>query len=278
METPTDRAYDNRAFIPDADAFSPRWAAQAHAFRGQAKARLDIAYGVGPRERYDLFLPETDPEGLTVFIHGGYWMAFDKSAWSHLAAGPLAHGHAVVVPSYPLCPTARMGEIVAAVGTAIVHAAREVAGPIRLVGHSAGGQLAARMACRDAPLAADVAKRIARVVAISGIHDLRPLLWTRMNETLQMDMAEARRHSPALLEPADVDVICWIGDGERPQLRRQSRLLALIWEGLAPSVRHVEAPDRHHLDVIEDLAVPESPLTDVLMAPLGQRKPNAAAP
>jgi len=266
LETPLDRAYDNRAFIPDADSFSPRWAAQAHAFRERAAAQLDMAYGIGPRERYDLFLPEVTPEGLTVFIHGGYWMAFDKSAWSHLAAGPLAYGHAVMVPSYPLCPTARVAEIVAAVGAAITHGARKVAGPIRLVGHSAGGQLAARMACTDAPLPTEIAERIARVVAISGIHDLRPLLWTQMNETLQMDLAEARRHSPALLEPADVDVVAWVGDGERPQLRRQSRLLALVWEGLAPSVRHVEAADRHHLNVVEDLAVGDSALTSTLMA------------
>lgn len=264
METPIDRAYENSAFIPDADAFSHRWAAAARAFRERAKGRLDVAYGIGPRERYDLFLPEGTPAGLAVFIHGGYWMAFDKSSWSHLAAGPLVHGYAVMVPSYPLCPEARMGEIVAAVGAAVAHAAREVAGPIVLAGHSAGGHLAARLACCDAPVPAEVLARVERVVPISGLHDLRPLIATRMNETLQMDLAEARRHSPVLLDPAEVDLVAWVGDGERPQLRRQTRLLAMIWDGLARSVLHVEAADRHHFDVVEDLADPESELTVAL--------------
>jgi acetyl esterase/lipase len=265
LETPIDRAYENSAFIPDADAFRHRWASAAAAFReAQPNARLDVPYGLGPRERYDLFLPQGRTAGLAVFIHGGYWMAFDKSSWSHLAAGPLAHGHAVLVPSYPLCPEVRLGGIVSSVGAAVAHAAAEVPGPIVLSGHSAGGHLAARMACRDAPLPAEVLARVERVVPVSGLHDLRPLLKTRMNETLQMDWAEARRHSPVLCDPADVDLVAWVGDGERPQLRRQTRLLAMIWDGLARSVLHVEASDRHHFDVIEDLADPESELTVAL--------------
>jgi acetyl esterase/lipase len=265
LQTPIDRAYANSPYIPDAEAFSARWASAAAAFRGAVEGRLDVAYGVGPRERYDLFLPAGEPAGLAVFVHGGYWMAFDKSSWSHLAAGPLARGWAVMVPSYPLCPTVRLSTITAAVGAAVNHAAAAVAGPIAISGHSAGGHLAARMACRGGPLAADVAARLTRVVPVSALTDLRPLIRTRMNETLHLDEEEARRESPALLDPIDVDLVAWVGDGERPQLRRQTRILALMWEGLARSVRHVEAPDRHHFDVIEDLADPDSALTSAVV-------------
>ncbi|WP_108663241.1 alpha/beta hydrolase [Acuticoccus kandeliae] len=260
-----DRAYENSAYIPGAAAFTRHWAETAARFREAHHGRIDVAYGPDPRERYDLFLPAGEPHGLAVFIHGGYWMAFDKSDWSHLAQGALENRWAVMLPSYPLCPQVRIGGIVASVGAAIAHAADTVAGPIVIAGHSAGGHLAARMACRDAPLPAEIAARIARVVSISGLHDLRPLLATRMNETLHLDLAEARRESPALLDPADIDIVAWVGDGERPQLRRQTRLLALIWEGLARSVRHVEAPDRHHFDVIEDLRDPRSALTAALL-------------
>src|SRR3546814_5563195 len=50
------------------------------------------------------------PAGLAVFVHGGYWMAFDKSSWSHLAAGAVARGWAVALPSYTLCPEARISD------------------------------------------------------------------------------------------------------------------------------------------------------------------------
>ncbi len=264
MQTPIDRAYANSPYIPDAEAFQRRWADAAAAFRAETKARLDVPYGVGPRERYDLFLPEGTPAGLAVFIHGGYWMAFDKGSWSHLAAGPLAHGWAVLVPSYPLCPSVRLSAITTCVGAAVNHAAGHVEGPIRISGHSAGGHLAARMACRGGPLAPEVAARLERVVPVSALTDLRPLIRTAMNETLHLDLEEARRESPALLDPMEIDVIAWVGDGERPQLRRQTRILALMWEGLARSMHHVEAADRHHFDVIEDFADKDSALTAAL--------------
>ena len=103
------------------------------------RVRLDLAYGPKPRNRLDLFAPESSPKGLVVYIHGGFWRTFDKSAWSHLAKGPLAHGYAVAMPSYTLCPEVRMGEIVREVAQAVSHAAGLVDGPILLTGHSAGG-------------------------------------------------------------------------------------------------------------------------------------------
>ena len=82
------RAYANADFIPEGADYPARWAAAAEAFRAGAKARLDLPYGDGPRNRFDLFLPEGTPKGLALFIHGGYWMAFGREIWSHLAAGP----------------------------------------------------------------------------------------------------------------------------------------------------------------------------------------------
>ncbi|MDZ7603319.1 MAG: alpha/beta hydrolase, partial [Hoeflea sp.] len=147
--TDYDDAYANGAYIEGAADYPPRWAALAQDFRdglaASGLARLDLAYGEGPRNRLDLFLPEGDPKGLAVFVHGGYWKAFDKSVWSHLAAGPLAHGFAVAMPGYTLCPDNRIAGIGLEIAAAISLAAEQVAGPIRLTGHSAGGQLVTRM-------------------------------------------------------------------------------------------------------------------------------------
>ena len=94
-----DDAYNNSDHIADAAGFPPRWARLAEAFRQRmtaaGRARLDIAYGDGARERFDLFLPDGGAQGLVVFVHGGYWRAFGKSDWSHLADGTLQRGWAV---------------------------------------------------------------------------------------------------------------------------------------------------------------------------------------
>lgn len=264
-----DDAYANFPHIPGAADYPGRWAAAAAAFRGglaaAGRAELDIAYGPGARHRLDLFLPAGAPAGLAVFVHGGYWMAFDKSAWSHLAAGATARGWAVALPSYTLCPEARIAGITREIARAVAVAADRVPGPLALAGHSAGGHLVSRMACRDGPLAAHLRARLAAVVSISGLHDLRPLLRTRMNATLGLDAAEAAAESAALQLPIEgVRLHCVAGDGERPEFRRQNALLANIWAGLGAETSAAEAPGRHHFDVIADLEDAESDLTRAL--------------
>ncbi|MFO7856235.1 MAG: alpha/beta hydrolase [Paracoccaceae bacterium] len=262
-----DDAYANRAHVPDTDAIVEGWRREAPAFRASLgeRARLDLPYdgplGDPERERFDLFLPEGTPRGLVVFLHGGYWMSFDKSAWSHLAAGPLARGRAVAMPSCTLAPAARIAEVTRQAAAAVAAAADLVAGPVVVSGHSAGGHLAARMLCRDLALAPELRARLRRAVSISGVHDLRPLLRTAMNATLRLDLAEARAESPALREPVEgAELVAWVGGAERPEFLRQTALLANAWAGLGARTREVVAPGRHHFDVIAALAEPESPL------------------
>jgi arylformamidase len=267
MITDWDDAYANRAHVPGADAIVAGWAPAAAAFRARLgdRARLDVPYGPGARQRLDLFLPDTAPLGLAVFVHGGYWMAFDKSVWSHLAAGAMAAGWAVAIPSYTLAPEARISEITREIAAALSHAAGMVPGPIRLAGHSAGGHLAARMVCNDAPLAPTLRARIAHVLSISGVHDLRPLRSTQLNDTLGIDAAESRCESPALRDPASgTRLTAWVGGAERPEFRRQTDLLVTAWALPGIAIRAHHEPNRHHFDVIAGLADRLHPLTRAL--------------
>jgi arylformamidase len=267
-----DDAYTNGAHIAGGDAWPERWAEPARAFRetiGQAgRARLDLPYGAAPRNRFDLFLPEAAPKGLVVYIHGGYWMRFDKSIWSYLARGAVASGFAVAMPSYSLCPAIRIGGIVAEAAAAIEAAAAMVQGGIHLAGHSAGGHLAALMVAQPSPLSAAVLGRIRNTVSISGLHDLRPLLKTAMNATLRLDASEAAAASPALLEPVEgVRLTAWVGGAERSEFIRQSALIANAWVGLGAATTLVVEPDRHHFDVVDGLADEAHALTRALLAP-----------
>jgi acetyl esterase/lipase len=264
-------AYSNGANIAGGDRWPAAWEVPARAFRerllAEGRARLDIAYGEAPRNRFDLFLPGATPKGLVVFIHGGYWMESEKSCWSHLANGAVSRGFAVAMPGYTLCPQTRIGGIVEEIAAAIGKAAAMIGGPLMLTGHSAGGHLASRMMTDTSPLSADVARRIRRVVSISGVHDLRPLMLTAMNATLAIDEREAIAESPALLRPmTGTRITCWAGGGERSEFLRQSALLANIWTGLGAVTNAVVEPDRHHFDVVDGLADPDHPLTRALVA------------
>lgn len=258
------QAYANADFIAGAADYPPRWRAEAAAFRDALgdRARCTIAYGPGARERFDLFLPEGDPKGLMVFIHGGYWLAFEPADWSAFAGGALARGWAVAMPGYTLAPEARIAAMTRQIAAAIGAAAARVAGPLVVAGHSAGGHLGARMACAD--LAPDWAGRLRRVVPISPLADLRPLMRTAMNAKLGLDPAEAAAESPALLpRRAGAEAFVWVGAQERPAFLWQARLLSETW-----ACPWNAAPGRHHFDVIEPLKDPDSDLCEILLGGL----------
>ena len=253
-----DDAYANAAFIPGGDAYPARWAAAAAGFRASGLRELDLPYGEGERQRLDLFHPPRLAKGLVVFVHGGYWLEADKSYWSHLAAGPLAQGWAVAMPSYDLCPAVRITDIGNQVAAAIAYAALRVPGPIRLVGHSAGGQLVARMTKRRG--GAQWQKRLKKVVPISPVADLAPLMLTTMNKNLMLTDAEVLRESPLNLPIPKVPVTVWVGGDERPAFLQQASALATAWT-CNVFVDH----GRHHFDVVEGLCDPQSPLTRELV-------------
>lgn len=252
-----DRDYANAAFIPGAADFPPRWTEAAAGFRRALgkRADLDLAYGPSAREKLDLFLPEGTPKGVVVFVHGGYWHLFSKAHWSHLAAGPLARGYAVAMPSYTLAPAARIAGMTAEIARACWFVGTRVAGPMVVTGHSAGGHLAARMGCDDMPVP------VARVVPISPLAELGPLIATAMNATLKLDAAEAAAESPARHRLRDgVSAHVWVGADERPAFLMQARLLAEEW-----GCPWTADPGQHHFSVIDGLQDPDSALCRVLL-------------
>ncbi len=258
--------YNNRDFIPDADGFVTRWEEAAQKWREVettlGRARINDPYGPGERQAMDLFYPSGRPEGLLVFVHGGYWRAFDRSYWAHFSAGATARGWAVAMPSYTLAPEARISAITAEVARAINHAAGRVAGPIVLAGHSAGGHLVARMNCADAGLAADVVARVKRIVPISPVSDLRPLLQTDINADLRLDDAEAAAESPVLHDKRHgIETRVWVGAEERPAFLDQAAWLVNAWDEAS---NHVD-PGRHHFDVIDGLQDATSPLMKAIL-------------
>ncbi len=265
-----DDAFDNTGYVAGAAELPARWAARAASFRQRTQRRglaeLDLVYGQAPRNRFDLFRAPDGDQGLIVFVHGGYWQRLDKSFWSHLAAGSLRRGWAVAMPSYSLAPGARIAQMTAEITRAITVAAGQVGGPIRLIGHSAGGHLVMRMICDDSALPDPILARLARVVSVSGIHDLRPLLATGMNRTLAMTDSEATQESPLLHSPqADVPASFWVGAGERPELIRQTRLIAERWQRMRAGIRDHYEPGRDHFSVIDALALARSALMTELL-------------
>jgi triacylglycerol esterase/lipase EstA (alpha/beta hydrolase family) len=259
-----DDAFDNAGYTAGVELLPDQWAEAAIGFRKTmttaTQAGTNLIYGPTEREIFDLFTPIGPAKGTMVFVHGGYWHKFDKSYWSHLATGALGHNWSVAMPSYPLAPDAGISQITNAIARAVGRIAEVQKGPLVLVGHSAGGHLVSRMIC-EGVLDDTLTSRIARVVSISGVHHLPPLLATKMNDTLGLTAAEAARESPVDLDPVQgIPVSIVVGDQERPEFLRQSRMLAERWAGKGTDIRTIYDQGTDHFSVITGLAEPDSTL------------------
>jgi len=177
-----DDAYANAPHIDEGFAYPERWVERARILRDElaacGRAKIDLAYGPAPRNRLDIFYPDGACKGLVVFVHGGYWKAFDKSFWSHLARGSLSHGYAVAMPATRFAPT--RGFRTSRTRSRRRSKARKRDSRRDSALRPFGGRhLATRMICQGSPLSGETAQRITRTVSISGLHDLRPFMATK---------------------------------------------------------------------------------------------------
>ena len=275
FQTPTDPddAYENRIHIPNADRHLAAWPKDAATFRKSfAGADLNLAYGSSKRTHYDLFTPKGGIEaacGLAAFVHGGYWVALSKDDFSHMAAGLIARGWAVAILGYTLAPQARITQITQEISTAVEHLGKTGTGPLRLIGHSAGGHLVSRMMCDDITFGPVTTQRLDRVLSVSGLHDLRPLQRLAKNELWQLDDNESQAESPLLRTPRPgIDLVCLAGANERPEFIRQNAILPLAWQGLGANCHSQLLAGHNHFTIIETMTQPDSRLCELVDGPL----------
>ena len=242
--------YDNGAKVPGFQDIVEGWRAAAAGFRARhPHTELGIGYGSTERQALDLFWPDARRMArVVIFVHGGYWQRLHRDVFSHLAQGLLAHGIAVAMPSYDLCPQVTVATIVAQVRAAAEFLAARHGSGMLAIGHSAGGHLAAMLLA-----AGDGA--VTRALPISGLFDLEPLTRTTVNDALGLDATEARRLSPLSIARPAGRLHAVVGGTEGIEYLRQSRSIAEAWGGTWEA-----AEAANHFTVVEPLADPDSPL------------------
>jgi arylformamidase len=256
--------YNNRARVPQYVEINAGWFADAARYRAECtSAALDCAYGPGERHRYDYFPAAGMAPPLVFYIHGGYWQRGDRKDFSFLARALNAGGISVALPSYPLCPAVRVMDIVADLRTCLAAVwARTRQYPL-VVGHSAGGHLAAAMLATDWSGVAGVPPDLVRAaMPVSGVFDLAPLIGTSLNEALRLDAAEARAASPLFWAPppAGRRAIVAVGGAESGEFLRQARELAEAWRKAGVDAEELVVPAANHFTVVDELARPDAVL------------------
>ncbi len=273
--------YNNRARVPEHAEIFARWARAAEDYRAQAmqerRAELGLMYGSSLRQFIDLFSPQPDVTApLALFIHGGYWRSLDPSMFSHMARGINAHGVAVGVVGYDLCPEVTVAEIIDQIRHACLFLWLRTGRRMMVYGHSAGGHLAGAMVATDwqALYPKAPADLVPAAYSISGVFDLAPLVGLTMAQDLRLDAAEARRVSPLswpVPEGRLFDAV--VGGLELSEFLRQSRSVAETWGKAGMQTRYEAIAGTNHFTVIDALADPQSAMVGRL-AELAQKAQN----
>lgn len=233
------------------------------------RVELDVPYDPAapddPKRRLDLYLPAVRDFPLVVFVHGGGWAWGDRTqsfggadVYRNIGRFLADHGIGTAVIGYrlvwPLEWQAQVGDVARAVAWVQSHAAEKGGRPDRvfLMGHSAGAQLAARVATDPSWLTTvhgDPAG-LCGVVAVSGAgYDLGDIETYRAGFD---PLYFAERFGGSRLDGTwwrDASVLPWLDGGDPPflvvsasgesrGLRRQSTLFhdALRKAGIASTL------------------------------------------
>jgi arylformamidase len=257
--------YNNRARVPEHPEIFARWTRDAELYRADTlkagRAELGLAYGDAPRQYFDLFHAEAgDAAPLALFIHGGYWRSLDPSLFSHMARGMNARGITVAVVGYDLCPVVTIADIIEQIRQACSFLWLRLNRRMFVVGHSAGGHLAAAMVGTDWPSIYPKAPAdlTASGYAISGLYDLTPLLGVSTNQDLRLTAEDVRKVSPAFWPvPPGRTLDAVVGALESSEFRRQSQLIVQAWQSAAKT-RYEEIAGTNHFTVCDPLTDPQS--------------------
>lgn len=260
-----DSMYNNRQLVPDFQRYFDRWVTQSARARAESPCELDLRFGQEEAERLDVFPAPQPGAPVLVFSHGGYWRALDKSDHSFIAPHFTRDGACVVIPNYTLAPAVTVPQITQQMVRALAWTHRNIArfggNPdcIKVVGHSAGGQLAAMMlACRwqqhDAGLPGNL---VTGALSISGLHDLEPIRRAPfLQQTLQLTPQQVAQASPARLPAPRHGVLYSVCGGEESEeYHRQARLVQEAWGTCRVPVCEA-LPGLNHFSVLDALVEP----------------------
>jgi arylformamidase len=266
-----DRMYNNRELVPDHARYFARWTECSRLARQNLDCDLDLPYGESAGEKLDVFpaargrASKCSGAPVLVFIHGGYWRSLDKADHSFLAPSLTAAGACVVLPNYDLCPAVTIPEITLQMVKALAWTCRHVAefggdpNRITVVGHSAGGHLAAMLlVCQWQQWAADLpADLVKNALSMSGLYELESIMHTPfVKDDLRLTPAQVLQSSPAWLSaPRHGQLYSVAGAEESAEFLRHNKLIQTAWCNQVVPVSEA-LPGLNHFSIVDALAEP----------------------
>ncbi|XP_077710536.1 kynurenine formamidase isoform X1 [Canis aureus] len=189
-------------------------------------------------------------------------------------------GVTVVVVAYDIAPKAHalwagtLDQMVDQVTRSIVFVQKQYPcnEGIYLCGHSAGAHLAAMMLLANWTKHG-VTPNLKGFFLVSGIYDLKPIVYTSQNAPLLMTLEDAQRNSPQLLlevaltRPLDpaCHVLVSVGQHDSPEFHRQSKEFYQTLRQGGWNASFEEIHDMDHFEIIWNLTQKDYVLTQMIL-------------
>lgn len=233
---------------------------------GGYRLSSDISYGDKNRQNLDVYVAKDKAANapIVVFFYGGRWEEGNKNGYKFVGQALSSRGFVTVIPNYRLYPQVKFPAFVQdgakAVAWAKAHAAEYGADPGKLVimGHSAGGQIAAMLALNGKYLQAVGGSRrwLAGMVGLAGPYDFLPL-----EEDDLKDMFGPPARYPAsqpinFVDGKNPPLLLLHGLGDKTVYPKNTRNLAKAVAAKGGQVAIKLYPDIGHVRLIANLAAP----------------------
>lgn len=266
--------YDVESTVPDLPGYMRTFIERSDLVRKnfQEKCKLDIAYGPLNAQKLDLYQTSASSKApILVFFHGGAWKGSNKECRAFPAQLFCASGAIWISVEYPLAPDHAIDMQAESAEMALrwIHdnAASFVGDQHRILvmGHSAGAHLASiglfRLLNKNPELATNF-----ELLTISGVFDLEPMMFTKVNDWLRLNPQLILQHSPICSIPAKSPPLhAFVGGDEPDVFMRQSLDMTGAYAKRGFASRLTTLPGRNHFSVLEEFDVQSGPLQSAVL-------------
>jgi len=223
----------------------------------------DIAYGAGPRQHLDIYVPDglTEPAGVIVFYYGGSWKMGKKEDYLFAGQAFASKGYVTVIADYRLYPEVYFPDFMHDSAQALVWVHNHIADyggdakKLFVVGHSAGGYIAVMLATNDAYIKEADGKPswISGAIGIAGPYDFLPITDPIVKKVFSREAPE-KTQPITFVKPGLPPMLLLWGDADEEVWGHNSKNMAAKLRANGNSVTETIYPEVGHIGIILALA------------------------
>lgn len=266
--------YDVESTVSDLPGYMRPFVEQSDHIRKtfQQRCKLDMAYGPLNAQKLDIYLPEASSNvPVLVFFHGGAWKGSNKECRAFPAEVFCASGAIWISVEYPLAPEHTIEQQTESAELALSWISKNATSfggnphRILVMGHSAGAHLATAGLFRILNTHPELSANF-ELLMLSGVFDLEPMMFTKVNDWLKLDPQRVLQQSPICsIPPKSPPLHTFVGGNEPDVFMRQSLDMTGAYAKKGFASRLTTLPGRNHFSVLEEFNIQSGPLQKAIL-------------